>query len=260
MNRRARRRRHESRQERAFRPWAEKIAKERSAITRRWFELIVRNRSDLALILTSEQGKPLAKAKAEIDIAAEFYAEEAKRVYGETTPSHRADARVVVGKQPVGAVSANTPWNFPCSIITRKAAPAIAVGCTTVLKPSGPRAADAYGRRASSTGSRRCSPRSDTRAARPTPAGEPSSPAWPATSIGPAAACATFGGAWGRKPIGCPAPRSRCSSRTGRLHPAQRTTGRRRSPSGWRVREPGPGVWPIGVVAALVAKRPEVLE
>ena len=125
--------------ERAFRPWAKKIAKERSAIMRRWFELIVENRGDLALILTSEQGKPLAEAKAEVDIAAayvEFYAEEAKRVYGETIPSHRADARIVVGKQPIGVVSAITPWNFPCSMITRKAAPAIAAGCTVVLKPA----------------------------------------------------------------------------------------------------------------------------
>lgn len=123
----------------AFHPWAARTAKERSAILRRWFDLIVANREDLGLILTSEQGKPLAEAIGEIDYAAsyvEFYAEEAKRVTGETLPSHRADARILVLRQPVGVVAAITPWNFPAAMITRKVAPALAVGCTLVVKPA----------------------------------------------------------------------------------------------------------------------------
>lgn len=123
----------------AMEPWAAKTAKERGAILRRWFDLIIANRDDLALILTSEQGKPLAEARGEIDYAAayiEFYAEEAKRLYGETLPSHRADARILVIRQPVGVVAAITPWNFPAAMITRKVAPALAVGCTAVVKPA----------------------------------------------------------------------------------------------------------------------------
>ncbi|WP_181703483.1 NAD-dependent succinate-semialdehyde dehydrogenase [Chthonobacter albigriseus] len=123
----------------AMEGWAAKVAKERSQILRRWFDLIVANRDDLALILTAEQGKPLAEARGEIDYAAayiEFYAEEAKRVYGETLPSHRADARILVIRQPVGVVAAITPWNFPAAMITRKVAPALAVGCTAVVKPA----------------------------------------------------------------------------------------------------------------------------
>ena len=125
---------------RAFKPWAAKTAKERSQLLRRWFELIVANKEDLALILTSEQGKPLAESRGEIDISAayvEFFAEEAKRIYGETIPSHRADARILVIKQPIGVVAAITPWNFPSSMITRKIGPALAAGCTAVLKPAG---------------------------------------------------------------------------------------------------------------------------
>jgi succinate-semialdehyde dehydrogenase / glutarate-semialdehyde dehydrogenase len=124
---------------RAFRPWAAKTAKERSATLRRWFDLIVGARRDLATILTSEQGKPLAEALGEIDYAAsyvEFYAEEAKRVAGEILPSHRPDARILVQRQPLGVVAAITPWNFPAAMITRKVAPALAAGCTVVVKPA----------------------------------------------------------------------------------------------------------------------------
>ena len=123
----------------AFKPWSRRLAKERSGILRRWFDLLIANRDDLALILTSEQGKPLAEALGEIDYAAsyvEFYAEEAKRVSGETLPSHRADGRIMVLRQPTGVVAAITPWNFPAAMITRKVAPAIAVGCTVVVKPA----------------------------------------------------------------------------------------------------------------------------
>ncbi|HSI38944.1 MAG TPA: NAD-dependent succinate-semialdehyde dehydrogenase [Xanthobacteraceae bacterium] len=124
---------------RAFKPWAAKTAKERAAVLRRWFDLIIAHRDDLARILTAEQGKPLAEAKGEIDYAAsyvEFYAEEAKRIAGETLPSHRADARILVLRQPTGVVAAITPWNFPAAMITRKVAPALAAGCTTVIKPA----------------------------------------------------------------------------------------------------------------------------
>ena len=124
---------------RAFRPWAAKTAKERSATLRRWFDLIVEERNDLATILTSEQGKPFAEALGEIDYAAsyvEFYAEEAKRIAGEILPSHRADARILVQRQPLGVVAAITPWNFPAAMITRKVAPALAAGCTVVVKPA----------------------------------------------------------------------------------------------------------------------------
>ncbi|QMV00464.1 succinate-semialdehyde dehydrogenase [Devosia sp. D6-9] len=124
---------------RAFKPWSRRLAKERSAILRKWFDLLIANREDLALILTSEQGKPLAEALGEIDYAAsyvEFYAEEAKRIAGETLPSHRTDGRIMVLRQPTGVVAAITPWNFPAAMITRKVAPAIAVGCTVVVKPA----------------------------------------------------------------------------------------------------------------------------
>ncbi|MET0314193.1 MAG: aldehyde dehydrogenase family protein, partial [Hansschlegelia sp.] len=125
--------------QRAFKPWAAKTAKERSTILRRWFDLIIANKEDLALIMTREQGKPLAEARGEIDYAAsfvEFYSEEAKRVSGDTLPSHRTDARILVLRQPVGVVAAITPWNFPAAMITRKCAPALAVGCTFVVKPA----------------------------------------------------------------------------------------------------------------------------
>ena len=124
---------------RAFKPWAARLAKDRSKILRRWYELIVEHADELALLLTKEQGKPLAEAKGEILYGAgfvELFAEEAKRVYGETIPSHKADARIVVMKQPVGVVAAITPWNFPSAMITRKVSPALAVGCTVVVKPA----------------------------------------------------------------------------------------------------------------------------
>ena len=126
--------------QRAFGPWAKTLPKERAQILRRWFDLIIANRDDIALIMTSEQGKPLAEARGEVDYAAayiEFFGEEAKRIYGEINPTFRADSRIVVIKQPIGVVAAITPWNFPAAMITRKVAPAIAVGCTVVAKPAG---------------------------------------------------------------------------------------------------------------------------
>jgi succinate-semialdehyde dehydrogenase / glutarate-semialdehyde dehydrogenase len=125
--------------ERAFPPWGKRLPKERAAILRRWFDLIIANREDIALIMTSEQGKPLAEARGEVDYAAgfiEFFAEEAKRIYGEINPTFRADSRILVLRQPIGVVAAITPWNFPAAMITRKLAPALAVGCTAVAKPA----------------------------------------------------------------------------------------------------------------------------
>ena len=119
--------------------WRARTAGDRARILRRWFDLMIAHRDDLAMILTREQGKALAEAKGEIDYAASFvewFAEEGKRVYGEVIPSHRADSRIVVVRQPVGVVAAITPWNFPAAMITRKAAPALAAGCTMVLKPA----------------------------------------------------------------------------------------------------------------------------
>lgn len=119
--------------------WAARPTKERSNILRRWFDLVVAATDDLALILTSEQGKPLAEAKGEIAYAAsyiEWFAEEAKRVYGDTVPGPTADRRIIVLKQPVGVTAAITPWNFPAAMITRKIAPALAAGCAMVLKPA----------------------------------------------------------------------------------------------------------------------------
>jgi len=123
----------------AFPVWSTMLAKARSKILRKWFDLITENRDDLARILTAEQGKPLGEALGEVDYGAsyvEFYAEEAKRVRGETLPSHRLDARVLVLRQPIGVVAAITPWNFPSAMITRKVAPALAAGCTVVIKPA----------------------------------------------------------------------------------------------------------------------------
>jgi succinate-semialdehyde dehydrogenase / glutarate-semialdehyde dehydrogenase len=123
----------------AFPAWAARPAKERSNILRTWFDLIMAHQEDLAQILTAEQGKPLAEARGEIAYAAsfvEFYAEEAKRVRGETIPSHKTDARILVLRQPLGVVAAITPWNFPAAMITRKVGPALAVGCTVVCKPA----------------------------------------------------------------------------------------------------------------------------
>ena len=119
--------------------WRAKLAKERANILRKWFELMIANTDDLALIMTTEQGKPLTEAKGEIAYAASFiewFAEEAKRVYGDVIPQHQADKRLVVIKQPVGVCGLITPWNFPAAMITRKAAPALAAGCTVVIKPA----------------------------------------------------------------------------------------------------------------------------
>jgi succinate-semialdehyde dehydrogenase/glutarate-semialdehyde dehydrogenase len=125
---------------RAWPAWSAKTGKERSAILRKWSELQLANIDDLALILTSEQGKPLAESNGEITIGAayvEWFAEEAKRVYGDVIPTIGNDRRLVVIKQPVGVCAAITPWNFPSSMITRKVSPALAAGCTVVLKPAG---------------------------------------------------------------------------------------------------------------------------
>lgn len=119
--------------------WRAKTAKERSVIIRRWFDLLMEHQDDLAMILTVEQGKPLAEAKGEIAYGASYldwFAEEAKRVYGDVIPGHMPDKRVVVIKQPIGVTAAITPWNFPNAMITRKAAPALAAGCTMVIKPA----------------------------------------------------------------------------------------------------------------------------
>jgi succinate-semialdehyde dehydrogenase/glutarate-semialdehyde dehydrogenase len=124
---------------RAFPGWSKMLAKERSRRIRKWFDLMIEHADELALLLTNEQGKPLAEAKGEILYAAgfvEWFAEEAKRVNGETIPTFKGDARIVVIKQPIGVVAAITPWNFPAAMITRKVAPALAVGCTVVCKPA----------------------------------------------------------------------------------------------------------------------------
>jgi succinate-semialdehyde dehydrogenase / glutarate-semialdehyde dehydrogenase len=125
--------------DRALPAWRKKIAKERAAVVRRWYELMLEHQEDLARLMTIEQGKPLIESKGEVVYAASFlewFAEEAKRVYGDTIPGHQADKRIVVIKQPIGVVACITPWNFPLAMITRKAGPAIASGCTVVLKPA----------------------------------------------------------------------------------------------------------------------------
>jgi succinate-semialdehyde dehydrogenase / glutarate-semialdehyde dehydrogenase len=124
---------------RALPEWARRTAKERGSILRAWFDLIVQHADDLALILTAEQGKPLAEARGEILYAASFiewFAEEGKRLYGDVIPTPAADKRILVLKQPIGVVAAVTPWNFPAAMITRKCAPALAAGCTFVCKPA----------------------------------------------------------------------------------------------------------------------------
>jgi len=124
---------------RAFPAWSKKTAKERATVLRRWFDLMMASQEDLARLMTIEQGKPLAESRGEVAYAAaflEWFGEEAKRIYGDTIPQHQADKRIVVIKQPVGVVACITPWNFPLAMITRKAGPAIAAGCTVVLKPA----------------------------------------------------------------------------------------------------------------------------
>jgi succinate-semialdehyde dehydrogenase/glutarate-semialdehyde dehydrogenase len=122
-----------------FRGGPPATAKARAALLRRWFDLIMANQDDLATLMTAEQGKPLAESKGEIAYAASFiewFAEEAKRVYGDVIPGHQADKRILVLRQPVGVVAAITPWNFPSAMITRKAGPALAAGCTFICKPA----------------------------------------------------------------------------------------------------------------------------
>ncbi len=123
----------------AYPAWRGRTAADRSALLRRWFELILEHQEDLAVLMTAEQGKPLAESRGEIAYAASFvewFAEEGKRVYGDTMPTFAKDKRVIVIKEPIGVCAAITPWNFPSAMITRKVAPALAVGCTMILKPA----------------------------------------------------------------------------------------------------------------------------
>ena len=123
----------------ALSSWRARTAKDRAVVMRRWFELILEHQDDLAVLMTMEQGKPLAEARGEVVYAASFvewFAEEGKRIYGETVPQHLADRRIIVLKEPIGVVGAITPWNFPAAMITRKAGPALAAGCTFVCKPA----------------------------------------------------------------------------------------------------------------------------
>jgi len=123
----------------AFRPWSKRTALERADTLLRWYQLMLEEKDALAELMTTEQGKPLAEARGEVIYAANFmrwFAEEARRAYGDVIPSHRKDARIIVTKEPIGVVAAVTPWNFPLAMITRKAGPALAAGCTMVLKPA----------------------------------------------------------------------------------------------------------------------------
>ncbi|MEE8622246.1 MAG: NADP-dependent succinate-semialdehyde dehydrogenase [Alphaproteobacteria bacterium] len=123
----------------AYPAWRAKTGKERAAVLRKWYELILENQADLAVIMTTEQGKPLAESRGEVVYSAafvEWFAEEAKRIYGDTIPHTRDGQRIVVTKEPVGVVVSITPWNFPSAMITRKCAPALAAGCTVVAKPA----------------------------------------------------------------------------------------------------------------------------
>lgn len=123
----------------AFLDWSNRPAKERSILIRNWAEKMKNNREDLAILMTLEQGKPLGESKSEIDYAfsfLEWFSEESKRTYGDVIPSHREDTKIEVLKQPVGVCGILTPWNFPSSMITRKAAAALAAGCTVICKPS----------------------------------------------------------------------------------------------------------------------------
>ncbi len=124
---------------RAFPGWSGRLARERSAILRRWFDLQTKHAEELAQLMTAEQGKPLAETRGEVAYGASFvewFAEEAKRVYGETIPTFKKGGRIIVHRQPIGVVGAITPWNFPLAMITRKVSPALAVGCTVVVKPA----------------------------------------------------------------------------------------------------------------------------
>src|SRR5438105_1466778 len=126
--------------ERAWPAWRAKTAKERAVILRKWFDLMMANQEDLAQIMTAEQGKPLTESRGEIAYGASFiewFAEEGKRAYGDMIPSPWADKRILVTKQPIGVCALITPWNFPNAMITRKAGPALAAGCTVVIKPAG---------------------------------------------------------------------------------------------------------------------------
>lgn len=125
--------------DRALPAWRKKTARERGTILRTWYDLMLRHQDDLAKLMTVEQGKVLAESRGEVAYAAgflEWFGEEAKRVYGDTIPGHQADKRIIVIKQPIGVVACITPWNFPLAMITRKAGPALAAGCTVVLKPA----------------------------------------------------------------------------------------------------------------------------
>lgn len=125
--------------EKAQPAWAARTGKERAAIMRKWFDLMMQHQDDLGMIMTLEQGKPLPEAKGEVAYAASFiewFGEEAKRLYGDTIPQHRADNRILVIKQPIGVTAGITPWNFPAAMITRKAGPALASGCAMVVKPA----------------------------------------------------------------------------------------------------------------------------
>jgi len=125
--------------EQAQKPWRAKTAKERSQLLRIWHDLLLENQDDLALIMTLEQGKPLAESRGEIAYAASFlewFSEEAKRIYGDIIPSYATDRRIMVLKEPVGVCAAITPWNFPAAMITRKVGPALAAGCTIIIKPA----------------------------------------------------------------------------------------------------------------------------
>src|SRR5882672_9416630 len=125
--------------DKALPAWRGKTAKERAQILRRWFDLMMANQDDLATLMTAEQGKPLTESKGEIAYAAafiEWFGDEGKRIYGDTIPAHGTDKRIVVIKEPIGVCAAITPWNFPAAMITRKCGPALAAGCTMVLKPA----------------------------------------------------------------------------------------------------------------------------
>src|SRR5271156_4194587 len=125
--------------DRALPAWRAKTAKERATILRKWFDLLIANTEDLAQLMTAEQGKPLTESRGEIAYAASFiewFAEEGKRLYGDTIPQPKAGQRIIVLKEPIGVCAAITPWNFPAAMITRKCGPALAAGCTMVLKPA----------------------------------------------------------------------------------------------------------------------------